>query len=72
MGLANKICEMFKQNEDATCAVAAGNSSASTLGTTPTGGSDVSKKKWYHDISGKRILSKEEDVDPTRFQKGMK
>lgn len=74
MGLANKICEMFKQNEEATCAVSAA-SSASSLGTIPTGGSqvtNVSKKKWYHDISGKKIVAKEEDVDPTRFQKGMK
>lgn len=71
MGLANKICEMFKQNEEATCAVSTA-SSASTLGVAPTGGSEVSKKKWYHDVSGKRIVAKEEDVDPTRFQKGMK
>lgn len=66
MGLANKICEMFKQNEEATCA---GASSACTLGPAPTGDG---KKHWYHDAAGKRVVAKEEDVDPARFKKGKK
>ena len=70
MELAKKICEMFKTNEEA-AAVA---SSASSLGTIPTGGSQITddKKHWYHDISGKKIKVKDEDADKSQFTKGMK